>query len=190
MEIKDFLDSNSEFLQVKKTYEGYEEDVQLLNEILPTKPELASFKISYENFFIRKFIIVCANSFELHLVRNLSETLCKDKTLLSNFIKKQALERKYHQLFSWERNNANSFFALFGEEFKTTISEKIKINDDLEQGQGAFLLLGRTRNQIVHQGFDYVKIEFDVENTWNYFLQAINFYEFTWEFIKEKSNIS
>ena len=57
MEIKDFLDSNSEFLQVKKTYEGYEEDVRLLNEILPIKPELASFKISYEIFLYENLLL-------------------------------------------------------------------------------------------------------------------------------------
>ena len=190
MEIKDFLDSNSEFLQVKKTYEDYEKDIKLLNEILPTKPELASFKISYENFFIRKFIIVCANSFELHLIKNLAETLCEDQPLLSNFIKKQALERRYHQLFDWDRNNANAFFKLFGEDFKIEISTNIKGDNALEEGQTAFLQLGRTRNEIVHKGFDSVRIQFSVNDTWNYFTQAIAFYKFTWEFIKEKTNIS
>lgn len=187
--VEDFLNSNNEFLKVRENYEGYKEDIKLLNKILPEVPDLASFKVSYEVFFIRKFIIICANSFELHLVKNLAETLCEDQPLLSNFIKNQALERRYHQLFSWNVSNANTFFKLFGDDFKNSISQEIDMNSDLQNGQTEFMRLGRTRNEIVHQGFDSVNIPFTVDDTWSNFLKAINFYKFTWEFIKASRSL-
>ena len=90
MDNQSFLDSNPDFYRVKEIYNNYKKDKQLLDEILPTQAELASFITSYNNLFIQSFIIICANSFECHLVNNLAESLCKERNLLSNFITKQS----------------------------------------------------------------------------------------------------
>lgn len=55
--VEDFLNSNNEFLKVRENYEGYKEDIKLLNKILPEVPDLASFKVSYEVFLYENLLL-------------------------------------------------------------------------------------------------------------------------------------
>ena len=59
----------------------------------------------------------------------------------------------YHQYFQWDKENANNFFGLFGNDFKLMAINDVKIDPKLEQAIKDFLELGYIRNQFAHQDF-------------------------------------
>ncbi len=70
------------------------------------------------------------------------------------FCNNKALVRQYHQLFEWDRQNANKFFSFFGVEFRNFMVARIKDSEALSESIQAFLQLGQLRNQMVHGNFD------------------------------------
>lgn len=185
MELPVKLSDYPAFKNIKSLYEDHLADMELLNtQVLINVPKLASFKNSYEDMFRKRFTVACANAFELHLNEKLLCVFCSENVLLKNFVEKQALERKYHQLFSWDKENANSFFSLFGKEFKEAIEQECKNKDELKDGQKDFMYIGRKRNEIVHQGFDFVILNDDVESMAKKFEKATVFYDFVWNYIE------
>lgn len=127
----------------------------------------------------RKILLLSASSyFEFQITQILSD-FARSKSnhddRLINFLVKQAISKKYHTLFTWgETDNldkpqktANTFFRLFGDNFKIEIekelkhsneesqeekNEKIRIKESIE----AFLEIGHHRNILVHSNIgDY-----------------------------------
>jgi len=94
-----------------------------------------------------------------------------------HFISKQGLKRRYHQLFDWDKTNANSFFSLFGPEFKTSMEAEIKTNDSLKTAVTDFMYLGSQRNQLVHQNFASFLLDPSLEDLWTKFRSALKFAE-------------
>ena len=79
--------------------------------------------------------------------------------MLSEFVKNQALDRKYHQLFNWRAKHANSFFGLLGEGFKSHMRGVIESNPSYEKAEAAFVELGRLRNQAIHENLATFSLE-------------------------------
>ena len=76
-------------------------------------------------------------------------------------MRNKAIARQYHTWFTWDASNANNFFGLFGEDFKTSMKKRCSESEELKSSIEAFLELGNTRNQLVHR--DYVS--FPLEKT-------------------------
>jgi hypothetical protein len=68
---------------------------------------------------------------------------------------------QYHTYFAWGEKgnpdkpgkNANTFFALFGDEFKVTAENEINASSTLNTAVKAFLEIGHLRNILVHSNF-------------------------------------
>ncbi|OSI11044.1 hypothetical protein BWD07_10045, partial [Neisseria canis] len=175
------IKEEDEFRTINLLYDNYQKDIEALDELLISSPHLASFKSSYIDLFRKTFLLACANAFERHLCKQLIKVFCPEQELLSCFLKKQALNRKYHTLFQWESSNANAFFALFGDNFKNNFSAKLRDNSQYKEGEGHFLFLGNKRNEIVHQGFDFVPFTEDVSDIWEKYKKALDFYVYLWK---------
>lgn len=143
---------------------------------LESKGEISLLSDFRKSF--RKVLLLSAGSyFEHRVVSILSEFVRKksnDNRIVS-FLEKQAISGKYHQLFSWGEKdnpekpikNANTFWKLFGDEFKREIENELNIlpSDDeigikdkkkLTQSIEAFIEIGHLRNILVHSNFaDY-----------------------------------
>ncbi len=117
------------------------------------------------NKYFKKVIILSSASYFEHkiqeiLVGFITQKSNEDSRVLS-FFKKKAIGMQYHTYFSWGEKdnpdrpgkNANSFFALFGDDFKKTAEEKIKQTKDLEDSMKAFIEIGHLRNILVHSNF-------------------------------------
>ncbi len=61
--------------------------------------------------------------------------------------------RKFHTMFDWERNNANKFFRLFGEDFLEQAKDRALRDEVFEKATVAFLNIGNSRNTLVHSDF-------------------------------------
>ena len=131
------------------------EDHSELTEFLRRSDELTLLTRA-EDAFRKTLIIAIASYFEVLLVeaiRGVYFDQTQGSDALTNFVEKQALARRYSQLFSWGAGNANAFFGKFGREFKKHM--KAKVDDDvvLADSISAFLELGRLRNQMVHGNY-------------------------------------
>jgi hypothetical protein len=136
-------------IAVKELFSSYQENYNLLiniNEI--------SFSTDYKSQFAKVYLLACASYFEQKLTSVVLESLStKDCVLTHSFISKKALARQYHTLFDWKGNNANSFFGLFGDNFRDYVKKEIINNEDLAISIKNFLELGQLRNKLAHDNY-------------------------------------
>ena len=114
--------------------------------------------------FQRSLILAVASHFEAEIseiVRALPGHHSKNNPMLIALVDQKAVSRQYHTYFQWDGTNGNSFFAMFGPAYKAMCAKKVKEDTDFDQSVRAFISLGSTRNQIVHQNF----VEFAVDKT-------------------------
>lgn len=117
----------------------------------------ATGKISWQTRadaqFAKALLVAVASHLEVRLttcVIDAFKSATDGSDTLVSFVQKQAVERRYHTWFSWNENSANSFFQLFGKEFKNAMEAKVKSDPELTEAVRAFLGLGRLRNELVH----------------------------------------
>lgn len=159
----------------------YQDNLDLLK-FLQEKGEL-SFLAQFNTVFTKTLLLSAASYFEHEICRMIQAFIDRktqsDEYVIS-IVKKKAIERQYHTYFSWrdwEKGNANSFFALFGESFKKKVEQEIKDND-LKLSVKAFLEIGNERNKLVHQNFADCGVEKTAEEVYNLYQQANLFVDF------------
>jgi hypothetical protein len=123
----------------------------------------------------RKVLLLSAGSYFENQITAILLNFAKEKSndeRIVNFLEKQAINQKYHTLFSWGEKdkpespgkNANTFFKLFGDNFKTQIDGDIKPTKEdtpeqtasrkkLNESIEAFIEIGHLRNILVHSNF-------------------------------------
>jgi len=123
------------------------------------------------NKYFKKIILLSSASYFEHKIQDALIDFVSKETNYNvkaiNFFKKKAIGMQYHTYFSWGEKdnpdkpgkNANTFFALFGEEFKKKIEDELKNNEDLQKSVRAFLELGHLRNILVHSNFAAYNLE-------------------------------
>jgi hypothetical protein len=126
-----------------------------------SQPSLAS---DVNKYFRKVFVLSAASYFE-HLIQDILLKFIKEKTNDNapalNFFKKKAIGMQYHTYFSWGEKddpdrpgkNANTFFSLFGEDFKKNAESRIASSAPLEKAMRSFLEVGHLRNILVHSNF-------------------------------------
>ncbi|MEK7718554.1 MAG: HEPN domain-containing protein [Bacteroidota bacterium] len=137
----------------------YKSIVSFLNQ--NSQPSLSSDV--NKNF--KKIIVLSSASYYEHLIQEiLVEFITKEtnnNTKVVNFVKKKAIGMQYHTYFTWGEKdnpdkpgkNANTFFSLFGDDFKKNVDAEIKTSPHLEVAVKAFLEIGHLRNILVHSNF-------------------------------------
>jgi len=120
----------------------------------------------------KKVIAFSSGSYFEHRIQDiLIEFVSREtnnSTLAINFFKKKAIGMQYHTYFSWGEKddpskfgkNANTFFSLFGDDFKKQVEAEIKESPDLETAVKSFLEIGHLRNILAHSNF----AAYDIEN--------------------------
>jgi len=146
---------------------------------IPTDKELSLGNWAHETFR-RVLVLIMANHLENEVKTTLTE-FSKNKSgnnLVCSFVEK-SMEGRYHQFFEWKGNNANSFFALFGDNFKKQAGNDVSSNNDLAEGIKAFLEIGRTRNILVHERFQFIPIgNRTAEEFYDLFKKALVFVDY------------
>lgn len=166
---------SSEFKDIDIMYSNYLEDNHVLNSLLIENVELTSFYSGYNDLFTKTFTVACGNSFEKKLTKEIPILLSRGNPLGLNFLKNQALDRKFHTLFQWDKNNANKFFSLFGSEFKGYIADKFKEDQRYKTYEKDFLELGNLRNLIVHEGIYTYSLVRTIESVYKLYKNSLNF---------------
>jgi hypothetical protein len=139
-----------------------------------------SFRSTADESFRKSLLLAAASYFEdrvtaciVSFVHNHSQ----QNELLVSFVKEKALNRQYHTLFDWDRNNANKFFSLFGTSFKSFMQGELRKEPNLDKSVQAFLEIGRERNRLVHQNYASYSIEKTAEEIYELYKSALMFVE-------------
>ena len=127
-----------------------------------------SLRITAEETFRKTLLIVAASHFEREVkahVVSLTKKYSGGNELILELVRKKAVDRQFHTYFDWspKSQNANSFFALFGEGFKSYMTNRVKEDSAYDESIKAFLELGKQRNQLVHEDFGNFTMEKDSE---------------------------
>lgn len=125
-----------------------------------------SFVSVVDDVFRKSLLLAAASFFESALADVIREfaadTVGQDHPLYG-MVEKKGIDRQYHTWFDWDRRNANRFFAIFGESFKTFMETRVRDDPALADAISAFMEVGSDRNALVHQNF----ASFTVEKTAN-----------------------
>lgn len=155
------------------------EDFTGLLEVLDEAGEVSLRAVADENS--RKSLLLAAASY---FERRMTETVLsfvEDATnrnvLVTALVRNKAVSRQYHTWFQWDKNNANSFFGLFGSDFRDFMKQRIKDDDQLDDSVRAFLELGGERNRLVHEDFGAFTLEKTTEEIHALYRRALHFVE-------------
>ena len=84
--------------------------------------------------------------------------MTNSNVLVGEIVRNKAVSRQYHTWFQWNARNANSFYGLFGSDFRKFMKRKVR-DDNLGDSVRAFLELGNERNRLVHQDYGVFVLE-------------------------------
>jgi hypothetical protein len=147
------------------------------------------------NKYFKKILILSAASYFEHEVQviliDFITMSSNDNSKVISFLKKKAIGMQYHTYFTWgEKNepqrpgkNANTFFSLFGDDFKTECDKEVKANPELDKEIKSFLEIGHLRNILIHSNF--AALNFDTKTTDDIFKLYTSGQKFL-DYIREK----
>jgi len=138
-----------------------------------------SLKILAESNFKKNLILSIASYFEFVICNELVEycfEISKPSPIVGSLVKNKAISRQYHTLFKWDdKNGANQFFGLLGDEFKRYMKELLRLDNLMTKGVEAFLEIGNERNRLVHQNFASYNIEKTIFEIYESYTDALYF---------------
>ena len=175
---------NRDYISVITMYDDYINDDKLLSKVIQSESDLISFYSNYNNIFPKLFVVATANFFEKYICDLIIKIFCERESLFSEFVSNQALERKYHSMFSWKESNANSFYGLFGEGFREHMKSLLKTNSEMKDNEKEFMFLGRARNEIVHKGISMYNLNKTAQEINVIFEKSIKFIIYLFDQIK------
>lgn len=115
-----------------------------------------SLLATVEPAFAKTLLVSAASYYEdrmTEVIVGLYEYNGNSPVALAEFVRNQAIGRRFAQLFTWGDTNANRFFRLFGNEFLNYMRQEVLTNRILDESIRAFLELGKLRNDMVHGNY-------------------------------------
>lgn len=139
-----------------------------------------SLRIAAEDNFRKTLLLAAASYFERRIKEDLLNFIHRRTggvDLVREFSRNKAIERQYHTFFQWELSNANAFFGLFGESFKSYMRAIVQTDDEYRLAIESFLELGRDRNRLVHEDFGAFVLEKTTDEIFTLYQRALPFVE-------------
>ena len=138
-----------------------------------------------EDAFSKTLIVAAASYFEVRLTQSIVDLYIESTQgaeLLAQFVKKQAIGRRFAQLFEWgdeakPGRNANSFYMSFGADFREYMVSKVRNDQCLDESVRAFLEIGNLRNQMVHGNYADFQLNKTVDEVFKLYQSAVGFVE-------------
>ena len=150
---------------------------QELRSYLEARNELGLRRIVETNY--PKVLAVSAGGyFEERITGIIMEhvaSAASNEVVTLSLVRNKAIARQYHTFFVWDGNNGNTFYGLFGEDFKRAMSDQVKESKELEDSVRAFLRIGNLRNEIAHSDFANYPITYTADEIYEMYQQACKF---------------
>ena len=139
-----------------------------------------SLLATVELAFAKTLLVSAASYYEQRMTEvlvGLYESGSNGSTVLAEFVRSQAIGRRYAQLFNWGDNNANGFFRSFGSGFNAYMRQKARNDQNMDESIKAFLELGKFRNDMVHGNYADFPLNKTVDDVFDLYQKAGNFVE-------------
>jgi RiboL-PSP-HEPN len=139
-----------------------------------------SLQVAAADHFRKALLLAAASYFEDRVCNAVLEFVRERATgsaLIENFVRNKAIARQYHSWFSWDANNANQFFGLFGAEFRTLMGTRVRESPDMQSAIRAFLELGSERNKLVHENYATFAMEKTLDEVYDLYQRSRVFVE-------------
>jgi len=156
--------------------DGLLERQRALTDFLRSHEEL-SIALDAELTFKKLFVVACGSYFEQGIVAVVEHFADRGDPRLKTFVKKRALERRYHDMFDWSVRNANRFFSFFGNDFSEQMRGLLQNDQGLQDAMGAFMELGALRNVVAHD-FASSSVDKTVDELAALYVAALDFLNF------------
>lgn len=172
---------------VDRLYSEFQQLVEHLNKAV--EPSLCS---TAEDNFSKSLLLAAASYFEDRLSADLLtfvDAASDGNELVREFVRTQAISRKYFTLFDWESSNANKFFSSFGSSFSTFMKAEVKSDENLAGAIRAFIEIGLERNRLVHQNFGTFTLEKTAEEIFVLYKTAVGFLDVIPNKLREHSAV-
>lgn len=153
----------------------YEEAISIIEKL-----DEISLQVSARDHFRKSLLLAAASYFEGHLSNEILKYVSEcsgQSVVVHSFVRNKAIKRQYHTWFNWDASNANQFFGLFGDDFKSYMQSEIEGSQDLKESISAFLEIGRERNNLVHQDYATFQMEKTLEEIYDLYRKANIFVE-------------
>lgn len=133
-----------------------------------------SLRNSAEETFRKSLLLAAASHFEREIQDHIMMVVRKYSSgdMIVEFVRNKAIKRQYHTYFTWNRRNANDFFGMFGEGYKSYMIDQVQADQTYERSIRAFLELGNERNRLVHQDFGNFPLEKTSEEIFDLYKRA------------------
>ncbi len=141
---------------VDRLYHEFHDIIENINQVE------VSLQLSAEDAFRKNLLVTAVSYFEREIndhVMRLVEKSSGYNEMIVAFVRNKAIERQFYTYFQWNTRNANSFFGLFGEGFKSYMTGRVNTDEAYARAIRAFLELGSERNRLVHQDFGTFQME-------------------------------
>lgn len=152
-------------------------EIKELDKFLNERNEI-SYAIFVDSNFRKSLLLSAASLFEKEIKRiieDFTHEKSSNNVALVEFLKNKAIARQFHTFFNWEGKNANSFFGLFGMDFKEHMKNIVNADEKLKEGIIAFLEIGNDRNRLVHQDYGSYTIEKTTDEIFTLYRKAMYF---------------
>jgi len=138
-----------------------------------------TFYINEKNNFSKILVLSIGSYFEYTLCELVIELARKGSCKqVCHLVRNKAVTRQYHTYFDWEKENANKFFSLFGDDFKRTCLTEIGKDKDLEEAIKAFMKLGSERNKLIHMNLAAYVLDNTLEDYYDLYKKSLKFIDF------------
>jgi hypothetical protein len=139
-----------------------------------------SLRSSADDTF-RKVLTISAASYFEHvltgIVMEFVEETVSAETMVTALVRNRVVSRQYHSWFTWDAKNANGFFGMFCDGFKTHMTALVKGTPELDKAIKAFLELGEGRNMLAHQNFAAFAMQKTSDEIFKLYQDAMPFIE-------------
>lgn len=139
-----------------------------------------SLKNTAGDTFRKALLLASASYFEDRITSDLIDYFNESSSnnqIAIQFLKNKAISRQYHTFFTWDKNNANTFFGLFGESFKNFMKDEVQSNASLDESIKAFLEIGNDRNRLIHGNYGNFPLEKTADEIFSLYKKAFFFVE-------------
>ncbi|SDY72180.1 hypothetical protein SAMN05216215_103373 [Saccharopolyspora shandongensis] len=153
----------------------YEEHIRVLD-YLSTQRQISHHTI-LQATLPKVLLLAAASEFEERVCDSLRAYVrghTSDPKILE-LVNNKAIERQYHTLFDWKARNANTFWKLFGAEFGEEMKKYCRENRELSGAIDAFLEIGRSRNEVVHNNYATYSFEKTIDDVYRLYGEANKF---------------
>ena len=158
-------------------------------------------EIDLANDIFRKFLTIAAAS---HLEEETKKTVREvvrqisghHGEILLNLVDHGILDRAYHTMFDWKRDNgAAKFYSFFGKKFRKFMKDKERESggfEDFAEAARCFIALGRERNNLVHNDLAAAEFQWTESDVQHRFQRAKEFlpgfHQHLLDFVREKQS--